>query len=60
MNAVDAEGKTPLIYAASYNDDERDEIYRILVEKGADETIKDHVGRTALDYLRASDISALN
>ena len=47
VNIISYTGKTPLIYAVSYN---LAEMTEYLLSKGADKSIKDTDGKTALDY----------
>lgn len=53
VNWIDGEGVTPLILAAFKG---HEDIARLLLEQGADTTIRDQWDRTALDYaLRRGD-----
>lgn len=47
INAVDYQGQTPLHIAAHYNEYDN---MKILIDNGADKTLGDHGGKTALDY----------
>ena len=51
LNKTDCEGKTPLIWAADYA---REDYVKILIEKGADTSIKDRFGTDALFYAKNS------
>jgi hypothetical protein len=51
LNQTDKGGKTALIYAAFFN---RNPLVKLLVDAGANKTIKDGDNRTALDYATTS------
>jgi ankyrin repeat protein len=51
INAADSNGRTPLMYAARY---QRPAAVRLLLERGANEKLKDKSGLTALDLARQS------
>ncbi len=52
INKQDSSGRTPLITAAYYNNED---IIPVLLEYGADDSIEDYDGYTAEDYLEEED-----
>lgn len=56
VNIQNKRGNTPLMFAASRDNAE---YVQLLLEKGADKTLKDASGKTALDYTRDPDIKDL-
>ncbi len=55
---VDGRNTTPLINAIRYRKDESADLIRLLLESGADPTVKDAAGKTALDYAKEKGFSA--
>lgn len=49
IDAANSGGNTPLMWAVL---GDSEDVARYLIEAGADQTIKDHEGKTALDYAR--------
>jgi ankyrin repeat protein len=49
INAADSNGRTPLMYAVRY---QRPTAVRLLLERGANEKLKDKSGLTALDLAK--------
>lgn len=50
VNAKDKVGRTPLIFATEYYDNESNDIIKLLIESGADVNCKDDTGLTPLMY----------
>ncbi|MDR3550137.1 MAG: ankyrin repeat domain-containing protein, partial [Candidatus Babeliales bacterium] len=55
LNGVDRYGNTPLMIAAEHS---HDDIVRALLELGADKTVRNNAGHTALDIAHASEALA--
>lgn len=47
LNQLNYNGATALIFAATFG---ADNIIKMLIEKGADKTVRDNYNKTALDY----------
>ena len=56
INERNVMGATGLIYAIQFN---QKEIAKLLIENGADTTIKDKKGNTAMDHARTQGIPEL-
>eukprot|EP01083_Nonionella_stella_P066967 176781_1 len=52
VNALNNDGRTPLIYAAKWGEKIVEDKMRYLIQMGADTSIKDKYGSTVLDYCR--------
>ncbi len=50
VNAVNAEGDTPLIYSMRFASDRKMETLQFMLQSGADKEIKNKEGKTAYDY----------
>jgi hypothetical protein len=51
INALSEDGRTALIWAA-LNNPNPEEVLRVLLNAGADATVRDKAGKTAYDYMR--------